>query len=86
VDLPELPIIELLIDDRNTIQHRFGHPTAESITYYVEQVSSFFQRFLDKHYGIQLAEALESHLSAENLKLLGLVKNEYSYLPNFCPN
>src|SRR5260370_11451741 len=80
VDVPELPIIELLIDDRNTIQHRFGHPTAEAITYYIEQVTSFFKRFLDKHYGIQLAEALEPHLSAENLKLLGLVKDEYGYL------
>lgn len=80
VDVPELPIIELLIDDRNTIQHRFGHPTAEAITYYIEQVTSFFQRFLDKHYGIQLAEALEPHLSAENLKLLGLVQDEYGYL------
>lgn len=80
VDLPELPIIELLIDDRNTIQHRFGHPTAEAITYYIEQVTTFFQRFLDQHYGLQLAEALESHLSTENLKLLGLVKDEYGYL------
>jgi hypothetical protein len=80
VDLPELPIIELLIDDRNTIQHRFGYPTAEAITYYIEQVTSFFRRFLDQHYGVQLVEALEPHLSTENLKLLGLVKDEYGYL------
>lgn len=80
VDLPELPIIELLIDDRNTIQHRFGYPPAEAITYYIEQVTSFFQRFLDQHYGIQLAETLEPHLSAEHLKLLGLIKDEFGYL------
>jgi hypothetical protein len=79
-DTPELPIIELLIDDRNTIQHRFGHPSAESVYYYIEQVISFFQRVLNDHYNLQLAEALKPHLSQEHLKLLGLIKDEYDYL------
>ncbi len=80
VDISELPVIELLIDDRNTIQHRFGHPSAESTYYYIEQVISFFQRLLHHHYNTQLAEALKPHLSDENLKLLGLVKDEFSFL------
>ena len=80
IDIPELPVIELLIDDRNTIQHRFGHPTAESTYYYIEQVVSFFKRFLHHHYHTNLAEALKSHLSDEHLKLLGLVKDEFSIL------
>src|SRR5258708_40204626 len=33
VKLPERPVIELLIDDRNTIQHRFGYPSAEAVYY-----------------------------------------------------
>jgi hypothetical protein len=80
VNISELPVIELLIDDRNTIQHRFGHPSAESTYYYIEQVVHFFQRFLHQHYNIQLAETLKPHLSDEHLKLLGLVKDEFSNL------
>jgi hypothetical protein len=80
ITFPELPIIELLIDDRNTIQHRFGYPSAESTYYYIEQVVSFFQRFLNQYYGIQLAEALGLHLSEEHLKLLGLAKDESNYV------
>jgi hypothetical protein len=80
VDIPELPVIELIIDDRNTIQHRFGHPSAESTYFYIEQVVSFFQRFLHHHYNINLTEALISHLPDEHLKLLGLAKDEFSFL------
>lgn len=80
VKLPERPVIELLIDDRNTIQHRFGYPSAEAVYYYIEQVVSFFQRFLSQHYNIQLADALKPHLSEDYLKLLGLVSDESNYL------
>lgn len=80
IDIAERPVIELLIDDRNTIQHRFGHPSAESTYYYIEQVVNFFQRFLHHQYHIHLSEALKSHLSDENLKLLGLVRDDFSYL------
>lgn len=80
INVVELPVLELLIDDRNTIQHRFGYPSAEATYYYIEQVVGFFKRFLNDHYGIQLAEALEPHLSKEHLKLLGLVKDEQDYL------
>lgn len=80
VKLPERPIIELLIDDRNTIQHRFGYPSAEAVYYYIEQVVSFFQRFLSQHYNIQLVDALKPHLSEDHLKLLGLVNDEFSFL------
>lgn len=80
IKIAERPVIELLVDDRNTIQHRFGHPSAESAYYYIENVVSFFQRFLNDHYNIQLSEALKPHLSKENLKLLGLINDEPGYL------
>lgn len=80
IKIPERPVIELLIDDRNTIQHRFGYPNAGSVYYYLEEVVTFFQRFLNEQYGVQLYEALELHLSKEHLELLGLVKDEYDYL------
>ncbi|MCH7764755.1 MAG: hypothetical protein IIB95_13640 [Candidatus Marinimicrobia bacterium] len=78
--IPERPILELLIDDRNTIQHRFGYPNAESVYYYLDEVIAFFKRFLDENYGIQLVETLEDHLTEELLQLLGLVKDEEEQL------
>ena len=41
--IPERPIIELLVDDRNTIQHRFGHPNAETAYYYLILCYRFLQ-------------------------------------------
>src|SRR6266700_4767080 len=61
IEFPEIPVLQLLIDDRNNIQHRFGHPTAEATYYYIKQVVNFFQRFLNEHYNIQLFEALKSN-------------------------
>jgi uncharacterized protein YutE (UPF0331/DUF86 family) len=80
VQIPEKPIIELLIDDRNTIQHRFGFPDAESVYYYLEQVTGFFKRFLSSHYNLDLAETLRPYLSNEHLGFLGLVEDEMSAL------
>jgi hypothetical protein len=79
IAIPEKPIIELLVDDRNTIQHRFGFPNAEAVFYYLEEVVSFFSRFLQEQYKVEIATALESHLSVENLAILGLVKDNYSH-------
>lgn len=76
----ERPVLELLIDDRNTIQHRFGYPNAESVYYYLDEVVAFFKRFLDENYGVQLVEALEDHLTEELLQLLGLIKDEEDQL------
>ena len=74
VSVPERPVMELLIDDRNTIQHRFGFPNAQTVYYYLEQVVTFFRRFLDNEYGVDLADVLKDHLSRENLSILGLVE------------
>lgn len=70
----------MLIDDRNTIQHRFGFPNAESVFYYLEQVVIFFKRFLDEQYKVSLSEALSHHLSKENLALIGLVPDDFGHL------
>lgn len=78
IPVPERPIIELLIDDRNTIQHRFGSPDPKTIDYYIQEVAvKFFQRFLNTHYGLNLHETLSQYLSAEELNILGLIQDEY---------
>jgi len=82
VSVPERPVIELLVDDRNTIQHRFGFPDAETVYYYLKRVVSFFERFLDEEYGVDLSDTLKPYLSMENLAVLGLAeeKDEYAQL------
>jgi uncharacterized protein YutE (UPF0331/DUF86 family) len=80
VVLREKPIIELLVDDRNTIQHRFGFPNAVSVFYYLEHVVAFFQRFLRDYYDVDLAEALTQHLSKDELALLNLEHDEGLHL------
>ena len=77
--VPERPIIELLVDDRNTIQHRFSFPDSETVYFYLKRVIAFFKRFLDEEYGVDLADALKPYLSTEDLVLLGLVEEEDEY-------
>lgn len=78
VNIPERPIIELLIDDRNTIQHRFGFPDAETVYFYLKRVIAFFRRFLDDEYGVALVDVLKPYLDIEHLAFLGLVEDEES--------
>lgn len=76
VVVPERPIIELLIDDRNTIQHRFGFPNSESVFYYLQKTLSFFKRFLREEYDQSLAEVLALHTSESNLELVGVLDQD----------
>ncbi len=80
INILEKPVIELIVDDRNTIQHRFGFPNAESVFYYLQQTVLFFTRFLNEHYGVDLYEVLRAHTSAKNLQIIGLKKEEDSEL------
>jgi hypothetical protein len=81
IQIPERPIIELLIDDRNTIQHRFGFPDAEAVFYYLRHVIAFFKRFLNDEYEVDLTELLQEYLSKDTLAIVGLAEgNEYSQL------
>lgn len=76
VNIPERPVLELLIDDRNTIQHRFGFPNAETVFYYLEQTVAFFKRFFTEEYNVDIAEVLKLHLSDDDLALIGLAKKK----------
>jgi uncharacterized protein YutE (UPF0331/DUF86 family) len=80
VVINEKPVIELLIDDRNTIQHRFGFPDAESVYYYLEQVVAFFNLFLYEQYGVKLSEALGQYLTKEQMAVLGLESDNFAHL------
>lgn len=72
INVKERPVIELLIDDRNTIQHRFGFPNSESIFFYISSTLEYFKRFLEEEYNLELIEILRLHTSEEALEIVGL--------------
>jgi len=84
VKIPERPVIDLLIEDRNTAQHRLGYPELKTVYYYLDEVTAFFKRFLHEEYGVELADILqELNVSAGDLQLLGVLegqRNETAFL------
>jgi len=76
IQIPERAVLELLIDDRNSIQHRFGFPNKEAIYYYLSNVIFFFKRFLKDEYAIDLKDELSAYLDIAQLEFLGLEGDE----------
>ena len=76
ISIPERPVIELLIDDRNTIQHRFGFPNPESVFFYLISTLDFFKRFLLEEYNLNISEVLLLHTSEENLEIVGVAERK----------
>lgn len=48
--VPYLNKIELLIDERNALQHRFGSPNKLTTIFYMNIVQDFFKQILSHHY------------------------------------
>lgn len=72
VNLPILNKIELLIDERNALQHRFGSPNELTVIFYMKITKEFFQNVLKDNYAQDLDEILiqfadESELAAYKL-------------------
>jgi hypothetical protein len=81
IQVPERPVIELLIDDRNTIQHRFGFPNGDAVFYYLDHVLRFFRRFLSEEYNVDLVEVMRLYVDDKALAVVGLVEeNETAVL------
>lgn len=51
--LPYLNKIELLIDERNSLQHRFGSPNELTTLFYMETCVDFFKRVLQDNYDLE---------------------------------
>lgn len=80
IAIPEKPIIELLIDDRNSIQHRFGFPNEETVYFYLKSIKDFFVRFLRDEYATVLSDELEPYLDEDNIVLLEIDKTKVGHL------
>lgn len=59
--------IELLIDERNALQHRFGSPNELTALYYMEAAHNFFREAMLEHYDLDLEEVLPQFLPERDL-------------------
>ncbi|WP_052345703.1 hypothetical protein [Paucisalibacillus sp. EB02] len=80
VEIEERPIFELLFDDRNTLQHRFGYPNLDTVEYYFFNVISFFKRFLFEEFNTELQNELKIHLENRYYDYLGFEQDIFEYL------
>ncbi|MCP4746324.1 MAG: hypothetical protein GY874_09320 [Desulfobacteraceae bacterium] len=67
VPIPFLNKIELLIDERNALQHRFGSPNKLTSIFYMDIVHNFFKEVLKTHYNQDFNEVLAQFVEEKEL-------------------
>lgn len=58
--IPEKPDLELLHEERNNIQHKFSHPSADDTAFYVERAMIFINRFANDELDVDITEFIPS--------------------------
>lgn len=69
--VPQKPYIEMLVDDRNVIQHKFGYPSKESVIYYLGFVVAMFRECVESRYDADFDDIASEYFSASGLELIG---------------
>jgi uncharacterized protein YutE (UPF0331/DUF86 family) len=67
IRIPYLNKLELLIDERNALQHRFGSPNELTTIFYMNIAQDFFREILAKHYNQQYDEILTQFADEKEL-------------------
>lgn len=67
VPIPLLNKIELLVDERNALQHRFGSPNQLTSIFYMGIAQEFFREVLKKQYGLDYDEVILQFADEETL-------------------
>lgn len=67
IDVPYLNKIELLIDERNALQHRYGSPNELTSIFYMTIAQDFFKKVLKKHYGQDYDETLSQFAEEQDI-------------------
>lgn len=62
--IPEKPTLELIHEERNNIQHKFSHPSADDTAFFVEQAMIFINRFTNDELNVDISE----HIPIEYLE------------------
>lgn len=76
VSIPFLNKIELLVDERNALQHRFGSPNELTAIFYMNIAQEFFKEVLKNHYDQDYEEVIPQF--AEEKELLAFRMREPS--------
>jgi len=58
IQIPFLNKIELLIDERNALQHRFGSPNKLTTIFYMNIAQEFFKEVMKYHYNLNYDEVI----------------------------
>jgi hypothetical protein len=67
VTIPYLNKIELLIDERNALQHRFGSPNELTSIFYMNIAEEFFKIILQTHYAKDFEEIIAQFTDQKDL-------------------
>jgi len=67
IKIPFQNKIELLIDERNALQHRFGSPNELTSIFYMNIAQQFFKEVLKKHYGQDYNEIISQFSDQKDL-------------------
>jgi hypothetical protein len=63
IAIPERPDLELLHEERNSIQHKYANPSAEDAAFHIDKAMKFVRRFLKD----ELKVDIKDYVSAEYL-------------------
>ena len=67
VAIPFLNKIELLVDERNALQHRFGSPNELTAIFYMSIAQEFFKEVLREHYDQDYEEVVQQFTDEKEL-------------------
>lgn len=65
--IPYLNKVELLIDERNALQHRFGSPNELTAIFYMNIAIDFFKKILIDHYDQDFDETIDQFVEHKDL-------------------
>lgn len=66
IKIPEKADLEILHEERNSIQHKFANPSPEDANFHIEKAVSFLNRFAKE----ELQVSLETQISSSYLEQL----------------
>jgi hypothetical protein len=63
--IPEKPDLELLHEERNSIQHKYSNPSPEDAAFHVEKAMKFIKRFTKDELAMDIADYIPSDFLAQ---------------------
>ncbi len=72
IKIPHLNKLELLIDERNALQHRYGFPNELTTIFYMDATFLFFKEFLKENYNLDIEIVLQDFLNEDDLTIFNL--------------